>query len=489
MPPVASRAMNKTSALALDILIELASEPRGRQSVVLHLTRAMRMAILSGRLVGGTRLPSTRTLARATGIGRSSIVEVVEQLAMEGYLETRQGACTRVAVIDTDSDTRTAPASAPPLHSERWVLDDPPTPVTTKAFRAGLPDLQGFPSAEWATLVARRCRHPISHDLSYAHQCGLPALREALLVHLRQMRGVQATPEQVIIVPTAQAAFAILADASLRPGDIAWVEDPGYPGIRSVLRGRGAHIMAKPVDQGGMTLDSGETTAPKLIYTTPSHQFPTGVTMPLPRRLALLDQAARAGALVIEDDYDSEYQYHGRPIASLQGLDSQGCVAYVGTFSKTLAPGLRMAYMVVPPRWRALVETIATVNGYAVPVHLQLAMADFISGGGFHRHLRRVTAEAGERIRLLAQTLLQAHEPRLEVPTPLGGLQMCVGWTGKAPDTELARRLLKADVVALPLSTLCHGTVRQGLVLGVGLVRKEDIGQACQRLLRCARTL
>jgi len=476
--------MDKTSALALDILIKLANERRGHQSVVLHLTQAMRTAILSGSLIGGTRLPSTRTLARATGIGRSSIVEVIEQLAMEGYLETRQGTYTRVAVIDTDSATRTAPTSAQPVHLEHWVLDDPPAPVTTGAFRAGLPDLRRFPSREWAALVARRCRHPISHDLSYAHQCGLPALREALLVYLRQARGVRATPEQVLIVPSAQAAFAIVANACISQGDTAWVEDPGYPGIRSVLRSKGARIVAQPVDQDGMTLDSGATIAPKLVYTTPSHQFPTGVTMPLPRRLALLDHAARVGALVIEDDYDSEYQYHGRPIASLQGLDTQACVAYVGTFSKTLAPGLRMAYMVVPRRWMGLMATIATVSGYAVPVHLQLAMADFISGGGFQKHLKRVTTEAGERIHLLSRTLKQAQEPRLEIPTPQGGLQICVGWKGYMPDTELAQHLLEADVVTLPLSTLCHSTVRQGLVLGVGLVPKEDIAPACQRFLK-----
>lgn len=481
--------MEKSSALALSTIIELASEPRGSQSVVLHLTQAMRTAILSGRLIGGTSFPSTRVLAKATGIGRSSIVEVVEQLAMEGYLETRQGAYTRVAVIDTEGANKPPPRSELPLRSEYWTLDDPPTPVTTKAFRTGLPDLRSFPSQEWATLVAKRCRRPISHDLSYAYQCGLPALREALLVHLRQARGVQAEPEQVLIVPTAQAAFSILAQACISHGETAWVEDPGYPGIRSVLRSRGAVVVPQPVDNGGISTHNAGSAPPKLIYTTPSHQFPTGVAMALPRRLELLELAARVGALVIEDDYDSEYQYHGRPIASLQGLDTQGCVAYVGTFSKTLAPGLRMAYMVVPRRWLELVETIATVSGYAVPVHFQLAMADFIAGGGFQRHLRRVTSEAGERIQLLARTLLHAQEPRLDVPTPLGGLQLCLGWNGSTPDIEIAQSLMKSEVVALPLSSLCFGKPRHGLVLGVGLVPKEEIEEGCRRLLTCLRAL
>ena len=481
--------MDTLSGLALNTLVELAKAPRGHQSVVLHLTKSMRAAILSGQLTGGTRLPSTRVLAKATGLGRSSIVEVIEQLVMEGYLETRQGAYTRVAAIDTAATTKRSPAPESPLRSKDWVLDDPPTPVTTKAFRTGLPDLRSFPAREWANLVAKRCRQPVSHDLSYASQCGLPALREALLAHLRQARRVQAEPEQVLILPSAQAAFAILAHACLQPGDTAWVEDPGYPGMRSVLRSRGARVVAQPVDAAGITWSSDATSPPKLIYTTPSHQFPTGVTMALARRLALLDHAARVDALVIEDDYDSEYQYHGRPIASLQGLDTQGCVAYVGTFSKTLAPGLRMAYLVVPTRWVELVGTVATVSGYAVPAHFQLAMADFMAGGGFQRHLRLVTAEAGERMQLLAQVFRLADEPRLEVPTPQGGLQLCIGWKGITPDTELAQKLLQSEVVALPLSTLCHGSSRQGMVLGVGLVPREEIESACLRLLSTVKKL
>lgn len=479
--------MKTANQLALALIGELARQPRGHHSLVGHLTQAMRNAILEGRLVGGTVLPSTRALAQATGIGRSSIVEVVEQLAIEGYLETRQGASTRVAVIDTALAAKRALSSDSPVRSQRWLLDDPPTPVRTTAFRTGLPDLRSFPAREWATLVAKRSRQPISHDLSYAHQCGLPALREALLVHLRQARGVQATPEQVIIVPTAQAAFAILADACIAAGDTAWVEDPGYPGMRSVLRSRGARLVACPVDSAGIVLPSPAAEPPKLIYTTPSHQFPTGVTMPLPRRLALLDFAARAGALVIEDDYDSEYQYHGRPIASLQGLDPQGCVAYVGTFSKTLAPGLRMAYMVVPNRWVALVETVATVSGYAVPVHLQLAMSDFLAGGGFQKHLRRVTSEAGARIQRLAHALRRGQDPRLDVPTPQGGLQICVGWKGATADTVIARELEARDIQVLALSSLCQAMPCQGFVMGVGLVSQEDIPDAVERFIATVR--
>lgn len=475
------------TALHLNTLAELARDARTSPSVVLHLTQAMRLAILSGRLPGGTRLPSTRVLAKETAMGRSTWVEVIEQLAMEGYLQTRQGASTRVALIETRQRDRAVPPAADTVHSTRWRLDDPPAPVGLKAFRTGLPDLGSFPSEEWATLVGRRCRQPISHDLSYVHPLGLPALREALLAHLRQARGVQAEPHQILVVPSAQAAFSILAQAAVSPSDAAWVEDPGYPGMHSVLRSRGAMVIPQPVDSAGLCVRHEGSVAPKLIYTTPSHQYPTGVTMPLPRRLELLEYAARVGALVIEDDYDSEYQYHGRPLASLQGLDTQGCVAYVGTFSKTLAPGLRMAYVVVPQRWLPLVETIAMVSGYAVPAHFQLAMADFIAGGGFHRHLRRVTTEAGTRIQRLANTLRRAQDPRLSIPTPQGGLQLCIGWKGATPDTTLSQRLLDSGVVAVALSSFFHGPPRQGWVLGVGLVPSQEIEPACERMLDCLK--
>jgi GntR family transcriptional regulator/MocR family aminotransferase len=479
--------MNPLTALHLSTLVDLARDARTSSSVVLHLTQAMRLAILGGRLPGGTTLPSTRVLAKETALGRSTWVEVIEQLAMEGYLQTRQGASTRVALIETRQRDRPVTSATETVRSDRWILDDPPTPVGIKAFRTGLPDLGSFPSEEWATLVGRRCRQPISHDLSYVHPCGVPALREALLVHLRQARGVEAEPQQVLIVPSAQAAFSILAQAAVSPGDAVWVEDPGYPGMHSVLRSRGAAVIPQPVDDAGICVRNDGSVQPKLIYTTPSHQYPTGVTMPLPRRLELLEYAARVDALVIEDDYDSEYQYHGRPIPSLQGLDTKGCVAYVGTFSKTLAPGLRMAYVVVPRRWLPLVDTIATVSGYAVPVHFQLAMADFISGGGFIRHLRRVTAEVGTRMQLLANALRRAQDPRLSIPTPQGGLQLCIGWHAATPDTTIALHLLGSGVMALALSSLFHGPSRQGLILGVGLVPGQDIEPACERLLSCLR--
>jgi len=476
--------MKLANQLPLTVICELANLPRGSHSLVNHLTQAMRQAILDGKLPGGTLLPGTRILAEACGIGRSSIVEVIDQLAMEGYLETRQGAPTRVAAIDDAVASRKLLAPKSPVTSNVWILDDPPSPVTTRAFRPGLPELRNFPKQEWATLIAKRCRQPISHDLSYANLCGLMGLREALLVHLRQTRGVLARPEQLIVVPSAQAAFAILTQACLESGDVAWVEDPGYPGIRSVLRSKRIQMVNRPVDTGGLVVKEPGPLRPKLIYTTPSHQYPTGVTMPLQRRLELLDYAHNVGAIVIEDECDSDYQYQGRAIASLQGLDPHGCVAYVGTFSKTLAPGLRMAYLVVPPHLAALVETVATVSGYAVPTHLQLAMTDFLSGGGFQKHLRRVTTEAGARITTLERELRRAQEPRLTVPIPEGGLQLCVRWSGQTPDTEIASRLLTRDVYVLPLSSLCHACPQPGFVMGVGLVQKEEIPSAVERFVK-----
>lgn len=476
--------------LVMSVVEACLQAPRHGRSWVAHLTQGLRDAILDGRLGAGVPLPSTRALAVATPLGRSTWVGVFEQLTLEGYLVSQQGAPTRVGAVsvtpraEPPSTAPPAPRAVPP--SPRWRLDDPPSPIGTEAFRPGLPELQAFPAREWAARVARRCRAPALDDLGYAQTSGTPALREALLQHLRQTRGVRAQPEQLLVLPSAQAAFAVVADACLTSGDVAWVEDPGYPGIRSVLRSRGATVVAQPVDAAGLTLDH-EGAPPRLIYVTPSHQLPTGVTMPLPRRLALLEWAARWDALVIEDDYDSEYQYHGRPVPSLQGLDRHDCVVYVGTFSKTLAPGLRIAYLIAPPRWRARLEAVAWINGYGVPVPWQNAMADMLADGGLQRHLRHAVARANARLLRLTDCLRAAGDARLLIPEPAGGLQLCVGWQGQTPDTLVAERLRHQGLHIQALSAWCHTSKRQGFVLGIGLVPMHSVAEAAQRFLTTVR--
>jgi GntR family transcriptional regulator/MocR family aminotransferase len=468
-----------------------------------QLYRQLRDAVTEGRVAPGAALPSTRELAQVLGVSRSTLVEALDQLRIEGYLETRQGAATRVATLNPahlgsgDPSTRGsyqaarhgAAADKPSVRLDHWVQDDPPTPVTVRAFRPGLPDIRAFPAREWATHLARRARQPASHDLSYVGHTGVPSLREQIVRHVGESRHVIARPKQVIVLPSAQAAFDVAIRCSLKPGDPVWVEDPCYPGIRTLLRAHGAKVIAVPVDAGGMRPDR-QRAKPRLIYLTPSHQYPTGTMLSLPRRLELLDIARRHGAAIIEDDYDSEFQIDGQPIASLQGLDRSGCVHYVGTFSKSLAPGLRVAYLIVPPRQVELAETIASVSGLGVPVHVQLAMADFMADGGLRRHIHRMRVEYGERLTRLHRTLLSAGFERIFPGSPAGGLQLCMALPPSASDRRVVQQLAIRGLHAQPPSTLSHShawTDRPGLLLGIGLVPTSEVEAQAKALCAAIR--
>lgn len=456
-----------------------------------QLYRQLRDAVTEGRVASGAALPSTRELAQVLGVSRSTLVEALDQLRIEGYLETRQGSATRIAALNpahlspsrrgargsSQAASRHAVAKEPPVQLDHWVQDDPPTPVTVRAFRPGLPDIRAFPAREWSTHLARRARQPASHDLSYVGHTGVASLREQIVRHVGESRHVVARPEQVIVLPSAQAAFDLAIRCSLRAGDPAWVEDPCYPGIRTLLRAHGAQIIPVPVDAQGMR-PAELRSKPRLIYLTPSHQYPTGTMLSLPRRLELLDIACRHGAAIIEDDYDSEFQIDGQPIASLQGLDRSGCVHYVGTFSKSLAPGLRVAYLIVPPRHVELAETIASASGTGVAIHVQLAMADFMADGALRRHIHRMRVEYGERLALLHRTLAGSGFARVLPGSPSGGLQLCMALPPGASDRQVATQLSRQGLHALPLSTLCHDQEwmgRPGLLLGIGLVPLREV--------------
>ncbi len=453
----------------------------------------LRRAVLAGRLPSGTPMPSTRELAGALGIARSTVVDAFDQLKAEGFLETRQGAPTRVVRLDRSmlgAGRRSAAAAGPAVRAQErrthWQDDNPPLPITQRAFRPSLPDLDAFPAREWAAHLGRRARRPVLHDLSYTGYTGVPSLRQQILNHVRLARHVQAESEQVIVLPSAQSAFDLVAQMTLQPGDAAWVEDPGYLGMVSVLRGHRARLVPVPVDGQGLQSDFAGP-RPSLVYLTPSHQAPTGVLMSLQRRLELLAVAHRAGAAIIEDDYDSEFQYVGQPTASLQGLDRHGCVHYVGTFSKSLSPGLHVAYLIVPPQFVQLAHTVALARGLTVPVHMQLALADFMEAGGLRRHIRAMTAEYGARMALLTEALRSAAGDLLTVPVAAGGLQRCVGLPGTVSDTSLVAALRAAGIAALPVSAQCHAARLSGLVLGVGLVKQHEVVSAAKLLCEVVR--
>lgn len=464
-----------------------------------QIYRQLRDAITQGRIAGGTSVPSSRALSQELGVARSTLIDAFDQLRVEGYLVTSQGAATHVAQLDTrqlirsdhkqiiESSIRTELGSTNGL----WKLDDPPTPVTARAFRPGLPDLRLFPAREWATHMARRSRQPASHDLSYIAYTGVLSLRQQVAQHISSTRHVVTLPEQVIIVPSAQAAFDIVLRSCMAPGQTAWVEDPGYPGIRTLLRAHSLNIEPIAVDGEGLR-PLPDAAPPQLIYLTPSHQYPTGVRLSLNRRLQLLALASEYGAVIIEDDYDSEFEMDGPPIASLQGLDRNGCVYYVGTFSKTLAPGIRCAYLIAPKHMLSQIEAIACATGVGTSIHVQLALADFMADGGLRRQIRRTRIEYSKRLELLSKTLSKNGQTTISNLSSCGGLQLCAFLKENFSDVQAAKILMSQGIHTTPVSSLAYGEewkCRPGLLLGVGLVPLDEIEPKAKQLCELLKTL
>ena len=380
-----------------------------------QLYNSLRKAILSGQLAPGTRLQSSREISKELGVSRNTVVNAFEQLLAEGYLEGQVGSGTYVSralpeellnVKPMTRSTKSAGSKDPGL-SERgkvfaaFAQSVPRSPEKVRAFQSGVPALDAFPFETCSKLASKHWRRPANSLLGYGEPQGHAPLRRVIASYLGVARAVRCAPEQVIIVDGAQMAFDLIARVLLDPGDTAWMEEPGYLGARAALIASGARLVYVPVDEEGLDIAAGTRldANARLIYVTPSHQFPLGMTMSLPRRLALLEWASRAGAWVMEDDFDSEYRYEGRPIASLQGLDTDGRVVYIGTFSKFLFPSLRLGYIVAPP---ALVDAFISARamvGRHSPSVEQAILTDFIEEGHFGRHIRRMRTLYAERAR------------------------------------------------------------------------------------------
>src|SRR5215208_4673656 len=414
-------------------IVRIALDAESAETLYRQVYRAIRAAILEGRLGPRTRLPSTRGLARDLGVSRSTVVQAYEQLRAEGYVDGRIGSGTRVSAMVPDSllrlhDARGARPAPPALSSgaggtaggtagvaagafagrpsargealaavPRRLLDV--RWLAPRAFRGGVPAVDVFPVEIWGRLMARRWRLTPPRLLSYGDPFGHPPLRAAVAEYLNAARGVRCTPEQVLITAGSQQALDLCARTLLDPGDRAWVEDPGYLGARGAIVAAGAQPVPVPVDAEGLDVAAGRERCPRarLAFVTPSRQLPLGMTMSASRRLALLEWAARAGAWVIEDDYDSEFRYASRPLAALQGLDPHGCVLYVGTFSKVMFPSLRLGYLVVPPRLAEAFAAARHFADYCPPYLEQAVMSDFITEGHFERHIRRMRTIYRER--------------------------------------------------------------------------------------------
>jgi GntR family transcriptional regulator / MocR family aminotransferase len=359
--------------------------------------------------------------------------------------------------------------------------------ATPRAFRPGVPALDLFPTALWSRLISRESTRASAGLLGGGDPSGNQALREAIALHVSAARGVRCEAAQVFITAGTQQAFEQTAALILDPGDAAWLEEPGYLGARHALVAAGARVVPVPVDERGIDVNAGIARAPdaKLIMLTPSHQYPLGVTTSLARRLQLLAFAAKARAVVVEDDYDSEFRHRGRPLMALQGLDGSSCVVYVGTFGKTMFPGLRLGFFIAPD---ALVPGFTRIRSM-VPAPAssidQAALARFIEGGHFATHLRRMRSVYRERCEALLAALRADCEGALTPHPSETGMQLWAELHPDLPDVRVRDEASARGVETSAVSDYFTGRPRQnGLVLGFGCVRPQQMRTGTQRLMQ-----
>ncbi|WP_307233997.1 MocR-like pyridoxine biosynthesis transcription factor PdxR [Pararhizobium capsulatum] len=433
-----------------------------------QIYRALRERILDGQLSAGQRLPSTRQMATVLAVSRSTVVDAYDRLRAEGYIEAQTGSATRVATLSSSPWVQSGPSREPTALPQL-------SPAGDGMFRPGTPDVSDFPHAAWGRCLAARARSLRIHDLSYDDPCGIRALKEAVLEHAAASRGVIANTDQVLILPSTRSGIDLLARLMIKAGDskndVAWMEEASYPSAQWLLKEAGARLFAIPCDEAGIDVSRADAHSPRLIYVTPSHQYPTGVTMSLPRRLALLERARETGALIVEDDYDSEFQYGSRPIAALQGIDRGDVVAYLGTFAKILAPGLRVAYAIVPTHLVAEASLEMQRRGLAVPIHIQAALADFIREGRLRAYLRQMNARYAERMQTMVSTLKRQCCDWLDIAEGQGGLQLATWFHERDfDDVALVSRLGPAAQGLQPMSPFYLSAPRPGLLFGIARV-------------------
>jgi GntR family transcriptional regulator / MocR family aminotransferase len=438
-----------------------------------QLAGALREALSEGGISAGARLPSTRVLAVELGLARSTIVGVFEQLAAEGYIVGKPGSGYFAAATLGHSGSRSpTDTAARPLsrHGERLRSYRSSARAIPVPFELGHADIDSGLIATWKRLASRALSGRSSVAWSYGDPQGEPRLRRAIADYLAAARGVRCRPEQIVLTSGTQQGLSLTAEILLDPGDAAFVEDPCYRATIDILRAAEAEIVPVPVDDNGLDIAAGENREappPRLVYTTPSRQYPLGMAMPLHRRATLLDWATRSGAWIIEDDYESEFQAPGQMLPSLQGLDRAGRVIYLGTFSKLLFPSLRLGYAVLP---EDLVAPFAGARHLADRQSsglIQAIMTEFMLDGSFARHLKRMRACYAERQQFLVDQIGRRLGDIVEIRPVESGMYLTAWLPSGWSDAEVAAALGAAGVATVPLSSLTLDTERRpGLVLG-----------------------
>ncbi|MCT7374551.1 PLP-dependent aminotransferase family protein [Chelativorans salis] len=465
----------------------------GRKDLSGEIYRQIRKAILDGRLRPEDRLPPSRELARTLAVSRATVTVAYERLAGEGFVVSLQGAGTFVSEWAARQGREAAHQRSDGAIQPRPVWQSIPLPTAFERpaqfdFRTGLPDATLFPHRTWRRLVARVLRsNELASKITYEHPAGHGDLRAAIARHIGNSRGVEASMDDIIVTNGTQQALDILARVLLEPGDRIAVEDPCYEPPRRSFESLGIRVVGVPVDRDGLVVDALPRGV-RVVYVTPSHQYPLAVTMTLARRQALLAWADRNGAAVIEDDYDGEFRFEGRPLEPLQTLDTTGRVIYVGSFSKTMLPTLRLGFLVTPPSLRMAVQKAKYVSDWHTSTLEQAALARFIDDGGFARHVRRVGGIYRERREMIADAIRRDFADHLElIPSTLGLHLTAIARNATVEQiTGVWERAADAGVTVHRLAAFAVGeTARPGIVLGYGAIPASDIGEGLRRLRAC----
>ncbi|HUM06061.1 MAG TPA: PLP-dependent aminotransferase family protein [Terriglobales bacterium] len=460
----------------------------------------LRAAILQGRLKPGARLPATRDLAQTYRLSRPTIVTAFEQLKSEGYVEGRTGSGTYVSKVLPDEllqarrpgESQRLPHRRISLSAYAKRLGPVRTrrPQPARAFRPNQAALDLFPTTLWAQVAARRLRRVSTRLLAGGETLGYRPLREAVAEYLNTSRGVKCSTDQVLIVSGAQEGLDRTARLLLNPGEPAWMEEPGYPGAAVILRAVGARICGVPVDAEGLDLERGivRWPRPNLVYVTPAHQFPLGVTMSLRRRLALLEWARKQGVMIFEDDYDSEYRYSGRPVPALQGLDRAGMVIFGGSFSAVMFPSMRLGYLVVPEEMIEIFAAAQSVSTHHPPLLGQAVLYDFLTEGHFARHVRRMREVYAERLGVLLKAAREKLDGLVEISNVEAGLQT-VGWLQAGVSAEtVSQEAAKRNLEVIPLRRYGFGRApKNGIVLGFAAVEPKELRRGVEELTTVLR--
>lgn len=473
-------------------LLGVALETGASKPAYQQLYEQLRDLILSGRLPSGARLPSTRSFAKELGLSRTTLITAYDQLASEGYLEARRGAGIFVAQFSPEHLmlVNSAAAEVPPKPAP---VRAPPARSIPFSIRATSP--ADFPHAEWARLLQKTWRGPIESHFGEPHVEGDPGLKAAIADHLRTWRGISCSEEQILITSGSAESIDLVARVLCQTGDQVWLEDPGYMPMRRKIMEKGLEPVFVPVDREGMMVSRGLELAKtaRMAVATPPRQFPLGMTMSLARRLDLLDWARNTGAWIVEDDYDSEFRYEGRPLAALMSMDETDRVLYLGSFSKVMFKSLRLGYLVVPPGLSARFHQVHAELGPQASSVAQPALAEFITSGQFAAHIRRMRRLYARRRAFLLDQLVE-NCADLITPQPANSgmhivVSLAAGLRARHGDAELCRHLRENGIEAQPLSAFhaqpaALGPAGQGLLFGFSGFEEAELEVAVAKLAR-----